>query len=123
MATDLEKMMNDYFAAWNAHDVERILSFFTDDIVYEDVAIGKICRGKKEVKDFISSAFVNFPDFKIEVKSSFNTSDRGAAEGVMSGTFAHSSTPGVSATGKRFSVRGASITEFREGKISRNSDY
>jgi len=41
----------------------------------------------------------------------------------MSGTLAHSSIPGVPATGKKFSVRGAAITEFRGGKISRNTNY
>jgi steroid delta-isomerase-like uncharacterized protein len=123
MVTDMERIMNDYSAAWNSHDMERILSFFMDDVVYEDVAIGKVNRSKKELKDFISSLFVDFPDFKIEMKSGFNTGDWSAGEWVMSGTFAHSSIPGLPATGKSFSVRGASITEFRKGKISRNSDY
>jgi steroid delta-isomerase-like uncharacterized protein len=123
MATDLEKMHNDYTAAWNSHDVERIVSFFTDDGVYEDVSLGRVNRGKKEVKDFINSMFVDFPDFKVEMKSSIFTRDRGATEWVMSGTFAHSSIPGLPATGKSFSERGASITEFRKNKISRNSDY
>jgi steroid delta-isomerase-like uncharacterized protein len=123
MATDMEKMMNDYVAAWNAHDMNKILSFCTDDVVFEEVAMGKVWRGKKEAKDFSSSTFADFPDFKIEKKSGFNAGDRGAGEWVMSGTFAHSSTPGMTATGKRFSVRGASIFEFRGGKISRESMY
>ena len=123
MATDLEKMMNDYLAATNSHDMERILFFFTDDVVYEDVALGKVNHGKKELRDFFNSFFVDIPDIKIEVKSSFGAGDWSAGEWVMSGTFAHSSIPGLAATGKSFSVRGVSITEFRKGKISRNSDY
>ena len=123
MATDMEKMMNDYVAAWNAHDVNKILSFCTDDVVFEDVPIGKVWRGKKEAEDFISSGFVDFADFKIEMKSGFSAGDWGSGEWVMSGTFVHSSTPGMTATGKRFSVRGASIIEFRKGKISRESLY
>jgi steroid delta-isomerase-like uncharacterized protein len=123
MATDTEKMMNDYVAAWNAHDAERILSLCTDDVVFEEVPMGKVFRGNKEAKDFISSTFVNFPDFKIELKSGFNAGDWGAGEWVMSATFAHSSTPVMTATGKRFSVPGASIIEFRKGKISRESMY
>jgi steroid delta-isomerase-like uncharacterized protein len=123
MASDMEKMMNDYVAAWNAHDMERVLSFCTDDIVYEDVPIEKAWRGKKEAKDFVSSTFTNFPDFKIEVKASFGAGDGGAGEWVMSGTFANSSIPGVPATGKSFSIPGASVIEFREGKINRESMY
>jgi len=123
MATDLEKMMDDYSSAWNSHDVERILSFFTDDVVYEDLAEGKVCRGKKELKDYVSSMFIDMPDVKVERKSSFTTRNWSAGEWVTSGTFAHSSIPGMPATGKSFSVRGASIIEFRKGKISRESAY
>jgi len=57
MATDAEKMMNDYLAAWNSHDVEKLLTFFTDDAVYECTPMGKVSRGKKEIKDFFSSTF------------------------------------------------------------------
>jgi steroid delta-isomerase-like uncharacterized protein len=31
--------------------------------------------------------------------------------------------PGLPATNKPFEVRGASVVEFRDGKISRDSDY
>jgi steroid delta-isomerase-like uncharacterized protein len=123
MANDTEKLLNDYLAAWNAHDVERLLSLCTDDFVFDEVSMGMVIRGKKEAKDFINSTFVDFPDLKIELKSNFNTGDRGAGEWVMSATFAHSSFPGMPATGKRFSVRGASVFEVRKGKVSRETMY
>jgi steroid delta-isomerase-like uncharacterized protein len=123
MSAEIEKMMGDYLAAWNAHDVEKILTFFTDDAVYEDVATGKVSKGKKEIKDFLSSTVTSFPDVKIEVKSGFDNGEQGAAEWVMSGTFTHSNIPGVPATGKKFSVRGASINAFKGGKISGVTDY
>jgi steroid delta-isomerase-like uncharacterized protein len=123
MATDVEKMMKDYMAAWNSHDVDKILSFFTDDCVYEDVATGVVNHGKKELISWANNLFTNMPDFQIEIKSGFGAGDWGGSEWVMTGTHAHSSNPAIPATGKRFSVRGASITEFQKGKISRNTDY
>jgi len=123
MASDMEKMMADYLAAMNAHDAEKTLSFFTDDAVYECTPLGRVSRGKQEIKDFISSTFTDFPDFKLEMKSAFMAGDRGAGEWVMSGTFAHSSIPEVPATGKKFSVRGAAIMEFSGGKVSRHTNY
>lgn len=123
MATDLDKLLKDYLTAWDAHDVEKMLTFCTDDCVYECMALGKVNRGKKKLKEFFSSMFVDLPDVKLEMKSGFTAGDRGAGEWVMTGTFAHSSIPGVPATGKSFSIRGASITEFRGGKISRNTAY
>ena len=123
MATDLDKLLKDYLTAWDAHDVEKMLTFCTDDCVYECMALGMVNRGKKELKEFFSSMFVDLPDVKLEMKSGFTAGDRGAGEWVMSGTFAHSSIPGVPATGKSFTVRGASVTEFKNDKISRNTAY
>ena len=123
MADDTKKMMNDYVAAWNAHDGDRILSFCADDVVFEEVPMGQVFRGKKEAKDFISNTFTSFPDFKLELKSGFNAGDRGAGEWVMSATFAKSNIPGMPATGKKFSVQGASIMEVRNGKICREAMY
>jgi steroid delta-isomerase-like uncharacterized protein len=123
MATDMEKMMNDYLSAWNAHDVERILSFFTDDCVYNCTPMGKVSQGKNELKDFLSNMFTEFPDAKIEMKSSFGTGDKGAGEWILSGTFAHSSNPAMPATGKSFSVPGVGINEYSGGKISRVTNY
>ena len=123
MASDTEKMMSDYLTAWNTHDVEKLLSFFTDDCVYNCTPMGKVSRGKQELKDFISNTFTEFPDFKLEMKSAFNAGDRGAGEWVMSGTFAHSNMPGVTATGKKFSIPGATINKFSGGKISRVTNY
>jgi steroid delta-isomerase-like uncharacterized protein len=122
MATDVERMLEDYLAAWNSHDVEKIASFFTDDGVHEDVAIGEVNRGKEQLKAFASYTFTAFPDFKLERTSSFVAGDWRGSEWIMSGTHT-GDIPGIPTTGKSFSIRGASISELQEGKIRRNSDY
>jgi len=122
MATNVETMMKNYYEGWNSHDVEKIISFFTAESVYEDVALGLVNRGKKEIKERIENMFVWSPDLKFETKSLFSTGDWIASEWVMTGTDAGDE-PGRPATGKSFSIRGASVTELRKGKISRNSDY
>ena len=122
MATDVERMFEDYLEAWNSHDVEKILTFFTDDCVYEDVATGAVNRGKEELKAFSSATFAAFADLKFERTSNFVAGDWRGAEWVMSGTHG-GDFPGLPATGKSFSVRGASITELHEVKIRRNTDY
>ena len=123
MATDAKKMANDCNKAWNSHDVNRILEFYTDDCVFEDLGNGIVCHGKKELTDCINSMFVDIPDIKWEVKSAFGTNDWQGNEWIMSGTFAHSSTPGMPATGKTFSVRQAGIYQLRNGKYSRETGY
>jgi len=70
-----KKVMDDYLIAWNSHDINKILSFFTDDGIYEDVAHGITNHGKKEITGYLNTSFIDFPDLKIEVKTVFGTGD------------------------------------------------
>jgi steroid delta-isomerase-like uncharacterized protein len=122
MATDAEKMVKEYVVAWNSHDMERVISFYTDDCVCEDLGAGVVNHGKKELEVFFKASFDAFPDMKFELKSVFSAGDWVASEYISSGTHAHSGF-GIPATGKRFSIRTASIAEMRDGKICRSADY
>ena len=122
MTTDMEKLYRDYLAAWNSHDTKKVLSFYTDDCVYEDLALGVVKRGKKELSDFINESFTGFPDFKFELKGCFFSTERACTEWVMTGT--HSGDlPKLRATGRTISVRGAGISEVKGDKLSRHTDY
>ncbi len=55
-------ILNDYLAVWNSHDTEKVVSLFTDDCVYEDLAFGRINRGKEELRAFVNGTFAAFPD-------------------------------------------------------------
>ena len=120
--TDVERMFREYDAAWASHNVEKIVSFYTDDCIYEDVASGVVSRGKEELKAFIKTTLASFPDLKVEITSFFVAGDWVGSEWVMTGTRTGPS-PNSPTAKKKFSIRGASITELQEGKIKRNSDY
>ncbi len=117
-----ERDLQEYLAAWNAHDADRVASYFTEDAKYEDVAMGMISQGKEQIKGFAEATFRSTPDVKFELISAFVAGDGAGLEWVMSGTH-NGDWPGLPATGKSFSIRGASATEFTGDKISRNSDY
>jgi steroid delta-isomerase-like uncharacterized protein len=117
-----EQMFREYLAAWNAHDLDKMVSFFTDDCVYENLARGQTYRGKDELKAWAKGAFDAIPDFKLDVTSLFASGDWVACEWVMTGTQA-GALPGLPATGKSFSVRGGTIAQLKDGKILRNADY
>jgi steroid delta-isomerase-like uncharacterized protein len=120
--SQMSGLLEDLARAWTVHDVEKVLSLCTDDCVYEDVTMGAVNRGKSELKAFAGAVLAAFPDFKMELTSAFTDGNRAGAEWIMSGTH-KGDLPGMPATGKGFSLRGASICELQEGKIKRNSDY
>jgi steroid delta-isomerase-like uncharacterized protein len=120
----VEKVFDEYIAAWNSHDTERIAEFFTENGIHEDVAVGSIFHGKSELKAGLNPLFAACPDFKLELKTLFVAGNWVAQEWVMSGTQTGDlNILGIAATGKGFSIRGASITRLRDGKIARNTDY
>jgi steroid delta-isomerase-like uncharacterized protein len=115
-------MSRDLTAAWSSHDIERILSFYTDDCTYEDVVSGKVSHGKEELRAFVKDNFTTSPDLRLELKSVIASGDHLAIEWIMSGTQT-GNLLNVPATGKSFSVRGVSVSELKDGRIQRNTDY
>jgi steroid delta-isomerase-like uncharacterized protein len=121
MSQDVETTLVGWAGFLSSHDPDRFLSLFTDDCVYEDVALGVVNRGKQELRTFIAGIFSAFPDFHIDLKSQFVTGHWAAMEWVMSGTH-EGDLPGMPATHKRFMVR-ASVAELSGTGIRRISDY
>ncbi len=48
------QIIEQFMAAWNAQDLELILSFFSEDAVYCNVPMGPAHQGKSEIRAFIS---------------------------------------------------------------------
>jgi len=107
-----------WVAAWNSHDVDKVVPLFTDDVVYEDVTFGAVNHGSAELRKFASFFFEAVPDMKFELLESSVQGKRGVIEWVFSGT-----DKGVYKTGKRFTVHGVSIINLDQGRISRNLDF
>ena len=79
-------------------------------------------RGREEFKSSWSVFFDACPDFIVELKVLVVSGENAASEWNMRGKLIKD-LPGLPATGKGFSIRGASVLELRGGKIRRNADY
>ena len=111
-----------HWACWSAHDMNRLLSLVTDDIVYEDVTMGVVNRGHAQLRAFAEAFLSAFPDATFEMTSSYADGRTGGGEWIMRGTH-KGPLPGMPATGKRMEVRGSSTFEFDGERIRRCSDY
>lgn len=126
-AQDPGRFLEAYFAAWSSGDVERILAFFTDDVVYEDVpnvdnGWATPSRGKEEMRDALVGMYAAMPDMAFEDGPFSTGEDRIVVEWTMTGTHT-GDWPGLPATGRSIEVRGVSVMELEDGKIARNRDY
>ncbi len=70
---DFNQFSEQWEAAWNAHDLEKILSFFSEDIVFRSrkalhhVGFGDV-QGKALLREYWSMALAEQPDLKFCVK-------------------------------------------------------
>ncbi len=122
MSADLETTIHDYHAAWRAHDVERICTFFTDDCFYEHVPSGVEAKGLDEMREVVADIFRAIPDLELDLRHVSAGKDSAITEWGISGTLAEDLAD-VKATGETFTLRTASVIEFRGDKICRLSSY
>lgn len=98
--------------AWNDHDIEALMSFMTEDCIFETVAgpevFGSRVVGKEATRSAFESAWKNFPDAQWLNGKHFVAGDRGVSEWLFVGT---------SLDDKRIEANGVDIFTFRQGKI------
>ena len=122
MAIEVEKMYQDYGAAWASNDLDKILSFYTDDCVYEDLPSDTVCRNKDELKRFFETTLATIPDITFELISFFSSGNMLCSEYFIKGTVGGGG-DGTSDSDIKLSTRTASIYELKEGKFSRVRNY
>ena len=116
--TDRGAIAEKWIAAWNSHSPEKMVLVFTADVFYEDVAFSEVSHGSAELRKFAASEYEGVPDLELKLLRSNVQGGHGTIEWVFSGT-----DKGVFHTGKKFSVRGVSVIDVRDGKISRSVDF
>lgn len=116
--------INEYVAAWDAHDADAVISFMTDDAVYADLALGERYEGTEAIKAFVEGLGSTVStDYRFKL-GQVATDSAYSFEWTMSGTNDRADTQrGLPATGKRFEIAGISIGVLQDGKIKDNRDY
>src|SRR6185369_10668054 len=80
------KLDEEEIAAWNAHDVERAVAVFPDDVVWYDISNPQPLQGKDGIRQYLHGWFSAFPDIKITITNRVVTDDQVASELDFAGT-------------------------------------
>lgn len=127
-ASDPERFATQWLEAWSSGDVDWILMFYTDDVVYEDVPSvdngwdSRPLRGKQELREALVDGFTAMPDLGFELGSVRTTANGMVVEWTMTGTHT-GDWPGLPATGRSISVRGVTLAEVERGRVAWSRDY
>ncbi len=104
--------------AWNRHDAEALMSFMSDDCVFEASAGPDICgtryAGREAVRTSFAEVWATFPDAHWGNARHFVHEERGVSEWTFTGT---------REDGTRVEVHGCDLFAFRDGKIVLKNSY
>ena len=104
--------------AWNRHDVDALMSFMTEDCVFEASAGPDVCgaryAGHEAVRAGFAEVWATFPDAHWVNARHFVCGERGVSEWTFTGT---------RADGTRVEVHGCDLFALRDGKIALKNSY
>lgn len=104
--------------AWNRHDVDALMSFMSEDCVFEASAGPDICgtrfTGRDAVRAGFAEVWATFPNARWSNARHFVSGDRGVSEWTFTGT---------RSDGTRVEVHGCDLFTFRDGKIALKNSY
>jgi ketosteroid isomerase-like protein len=110
----LERLLD----AFNAHDLDSVMSFFVDDCVLEmprgPDPWGRRLEGSDRVREGLAGRFAGLPDVHYGEHRHWVSGSRGCSEWLLTGT---------TREGERIEVRGCDLFEFRDDKIARKDSY
>jgi len=118
------RTFNEWISAHRAHDLDKLISFVTDDVVIRSAAGEKMppANGKAEAREHWQGIYNTFPDFKMEAVALTAEDDRLVAEishgGTMKGRMGDQGP-----TGKSYRLTGAFRMDFTNGKIQHIQSY
>jgi ketosteroid isomerase-like protein len=110
----LERLLD----AFNAHDLDSVMSFFVDDCVLEmprgPDPWGRRLEGSERVREGLAGRFAGLPDVHYGEHRHWVSGTRGCSEWLLTGT---------TREGEKIQVRGCDLFEFRDDKIARKDSY
>ncbi|HLE58151.1 MAG TPA: nuclear transport factor 2 family protein [Candidatus Limnocylindria bacterium] len=107
-------------AAFDAHDLDAIMTHFTDDAVFETPrgpdAWGRRAVGRDAVRAAFADRLAGIPDVRYRQDEHFVDleADRGASTWTLSGT---------TLDGERLEIHGCDLWTFRDGKVTLKDAY
>src|SRR3972149_10993773 len=112
------KVLQDFADAWNRHDADALMSFMTEDCVFDSSAGPDVCgrryAGREAVRAGYAEVWSTFPDAHWGNAHHFVQGERGVSEWTFTGT---------RTDGTRVEVNGCDLFTFRGGKIAVKNSY
>jgi steroid delta-isomerase-like uncharacterized protein len=116
-------LIENYYAAFNAGDMDTFLSLLTDDVIH-DTNQGPRDIGKEYFKTFMDRMNTNYKEQLVDmVIMTTPEGDRAAAEFVVLGEYLKTDEGLPEAKGQKYRLPAGAFFDIRDGKVARITNY
>jgi steroid delta-isomerase-like uncharacterized protein len=125
-AAELERVIERYNEAWNAHDLDAIVSMHAPDMVFENHTAGESAQGEEEVRRHIGSIFETWPDISFRARRLYVRDGLVTQEWTATATHSNTMRRGdivAEPTGRTIEWRGMDVIPFENGLVKRKDVY
>jgi steroid delta-isomerase-like uncharacterized protein len=118
MATKNLKTFTQWIEAHRAHDLDKLVTFLTDDVTIQSAAGADMppAKGKEQARHHWQTIYNTFPDFRMDAVALTSDGDTLFAEISHGGTMQGPMGP-RQPTGRSYRTQGAFRLDFSDGKI------
>jgi steroid delta-isomerase-like uncharacterized protein len=121
-ATTPDRILQTALAAWREGNLAEVVDQFNDQFTFTDHALGLEFKDKVSLTEFLAKIRELFPDSERRDKTIFSGGDRVISEWTLTAT---QTEPFLGGRLREvpICVRGISVVQIKNGKISQWSDY
>ena len=124
-AAELERTIERYNEAWNAHDLDAIMAMHAPDMVFENHTAGESAQGE-DVRRHVASIFETWPDIHFRTQRLYVRDGLVAQEWTATATHQNTMRRGdlvAEPTGEKVQWRGVDVIPFENGLVKRKDVY
>jgi steroid delta-isomerase-like uncharacterized protein len=118
MTSDLATYADSITQAWNSHEIERVLSFYSTNYVASDVGQAVLQRGHQGLREMLAAYWRAFPDLQFRVTDRVIEGSRAVIVWVAEGTH-QGAIMNIPPTGHPVEVRGVAVVDVQDGLVVR----
>jgi steroid delta-isomerase-like uncharacterized protein len=121
----LEQAIARYNEAWNAHDLDAIMSMHAPDMVFHNHTAGESAQGE-EAREHIGSIFRTWPDIEFSTRRLYVRDGLVVQEWTVTATHANEVRRGdlvAEPTNRKISWDGMDVIPFEHGLVKRKDVY
>jgi steroid delta-isomerase-like uncharacterized protein len=124
-ADALERAIAGYNEAWNAHDLDAIISMHAPDMVFANHTAGESAEGEA-VREHVAAIFETWPDIAFSTRRLYVRDGLVVQEWTASATHSRTMRRGdlvAEPTGRRVEWDGLDVIPFEAGLVKRKDVY